>query len=204
MLLSLPTQIGLGLIKDMRACTCSLSEFPGEHLNWARDVHSGLLLVCITQYGNGHDSNLEDFDFSNDYEEHETAFVGSGSDGLGPASFPDCVSWNKPGYNKAHGKARPVRLQSGVTLGEADVKGIEIRTAGLRMEARLKTDNRHAATVAELERNPPKGHGERRKQDAFNTRPIRDSSPKRGHDLSKVFYAIPESTKFRRVVAGIL
>ena len=33
MLFSLPAQIGLGLIKDMRACTCSLREFPGEHLN---------------------------------------------------------------------------------------------------------------------------------------------------------------------------
>ena len=100
LLFSLPAQRRLALIKDMRAGTCSMGEFPGECLHLARDIHSGLLLVCITQYGDGHYSNSEDFEISNDYEEQETAFVGGSGSSSDTGSFPDYVSWNKPGYNK--------------------------------------------------------------------------------------------------------
>ena len=90
-------------------------------------------------------------------------------------------------------------------LEEAEIKSIEIKTAGLKLEAKPKAINHHADRIADMEADLPTGHGELRDgKAALAGRPLRPSSPNRGHDLSKILYAIPESTQFRHVVVGIL
>jgi hypothetical protein len=63
-LLSLPAQAKLGLIKDVRAGTITLRDYPGESLRIGRHIQTGLLLVCLTQYGKGSHKKLEEFKLS--------------------------------------------------------------------------------------------------------------------------------------------
>jgi hypothetical protein len=80
MLLSLPAQSRLGLIKDVRAGRCLLKDFPGEGLRIGRHRDTGLLLVCLTQYGEKTMKNLEKFQISKPLKDPELAFmVGQGN-----------------------------------------------------------------------------------------------------------------------------
>ena len=50
LLLSLPAQAKLGLIKDMRIGKCTLREYPDQELKLARVRSTGLLALCISDF----------------------------------------------------------------------------------------------------------------------------------------------------------
>ena len=50
MLLSLQAQSQLGLVKDMRRGTASMSDYPGQSLQLSRHKGTGLILMCISDF----------------------------------------------------------------------------------------------------------------------------------------------------------
>ena len=52
LLLSLPAQSKLGLIKDVRRGLCHLEDYPGQRLPLARSVRTGLVMCCINESTN--------------------------------------------------------------------------------------------------------------------------------------------------------
>ena len=50
MLLSLQAQSQLGLVKDMRQGTASMSDYPGQSLSLSRHKSTGLILMCISDF----------------------------------------------------------------------------------------------------------------------------------------------------------
>ena len=50
MLLSLQAQSQLGLVKDMRQGTASMSDYPGQSLRLSRHKGTGLILLCISDF----------------------------------------------------------------------------------------------------------------------------------------------------------
>lgn len=50
LLLSLPAQSKVGLIKGVRRGVCSLLDYTGQCLPLARNRHTGLLMCCVSHF----------------------------------------------------------------------------------------------------------------------------------------------------------